>query len=62
MDTETELLQQLDVTWVREPRESVIRLLPKIKQQDKFLIRDRDMFRIVSRSMISFYQPTEIVS
>ncbi len=62
MDSETELFNQLDLTWVRVSRDKVIHLLPKIKEQDKFLICDRDLFRIVSRGMIGFYQPTEIVA
>jgi len=59
---ESELLELLDITWVCAPREKVVQLLPQIKQQNKYLIRDNNQFRIVERGMISFYQPTEIVA
>lgn len=61
-DTETELLQLLDLTWVTAPIDAVKRLIPQIKEQNKFLIRDHDQFRTVTRGMIVFYQPTEIIA
>lgn len=61
-NAEIELLQLLDLTWVTAPIDAVTRLIPQIKEQNKFLIRDHDQFRTVTRSMIVFYQPTEIVA
>lgn len=61
-NAEIELLQLLDLTWVTAPIDTIKRLIPQIKEQNKFLIRDHDQFRTVTRGMIVFYQPTEIVA